>query len=110
MGIKTYLLYCEICGYKRITDGSDATDLVEIKTSPLITGAPKLDPITKKMFVSKTKPQRKRFKCPKCGRVVFPRQINKILPVLDTELDEESNPIGDQGGDEGQSLSEESST
>ena len=108
MSIKTYLLYCEICGYKRITDGSDATDLVEVKTSPLFTGAPKLDSITKKVFVPKAKPQRKRFKCPKCGRIVFPRQINKTLPVSE-ELDEESNALGDQGGDEGQSLSEESS-
>jgi len=105
MSIKTYLLYCEICGYKRITDGSDATDLVEIKTSPLFTGAPKIDAITKKIMAPKAKPQRKRFKCPKCGRVVFPRQINKNLPVLEN-LNEENNSIGNQGSDEGQSLSE----
>jgi predicted RNA-binding Zn-ribbon protein involved in translation (DUF1610 family) len=91
---KLYLLYCEICGYKRITDGSDAKDLVEVKTSPLFTTAPKIDPITKKHLKFKPKKRRKRFKCPKCGRVVFPKRIDNL------EKNNEDYPPEYQAGDE----------
>jgi len=96
MAIKTYLLYCEICNYKKITDGSDDS-LVEIKTSPLMTSPPTLDPETKKAIPAKFKPQKKRFKCPQCGRVIFPRK----LQIEDEEKSQENNDSGHQTGDEG---------
>ena len=43
MAVKLYKLYCEICNWKRITDGSDIQDLYEIKTSPIPGGVPKYD-------------------------------------------------------------------
>lgn len=75
MSVKTYQLYCEICGYKRISDGSDVQDLKEIKTSPVPGGSPFIDPITKKVIAPSSQKQRKKFRCPKCGRVIMAREI-----------------------------------
>lgn len=75
MSVKLYQLYCEICGYKRLTDGSDVTDLAEVKTSPIPAGVPFIDPETKKLTVPKPKKQLKKFKCPRCGRVVMARKL-----------------------------------
>lgn len=93
MAIKTYLLYCEICNYKKITDGSDGS-LVEVKTSPIMTAGPTLDPETKKAKPAKFKPQRKRFKCPQCGRVIFPRKLET------NEEQQEDNDSGHQTSNE----------
>ncbi len=96
MSIKTYLLYCQYCGYKKITDGSDVK-LTEIKTSPTMVTIPTLDPLTHKTIDAKFKNQKKRFKCPGCGRVIFPKKLKD-----DTTT---SNNIGYQTGDEGSKIS-----
>lgn len=90
MSIKTYMIYCDHCAYKRITDGTDIQDLREVKTSPIPRGVPTLDPLAKKnIAVSHGHPadittgqriqpsmrQKKRFKCPKCGYIIMARQI-----------------------------------
>jgi predicted RNA-binding Zn-ribbon protein involved in translation (DUF1610 family) len=93
VSVKCYQLYCDYCGYKRISDGSDCQDLYEIKQSPVPGGVPQLDPMAKKerqpggmhqpavetskLFVPKPSLQRKKFRCPKCGRVIMARQIQK---------------------------------
>lgn len=92
MSVKTYQLFCDYCSYKRITDGSDIKDLREIKQSPVPGGTPYLDPLGKKevaaelhqpavysngTIVPRATPQRKKFKCPRCGRVIMARQIQK---------------------------------
>lgn len=92
MSVKCYQLYCDYCGYKRITDGSDLHDLKEIITAPIPGGAPQPDPLGKKVtdvslhnpavttygtIKPKSTPQRKKFKCPKCGRVVMAKQIQR---------------------------------
>ena len=69
------MLYCEICNWKKISDGSDIKEMIEIKTSPIPGGSPVLDPITKETIVPKNKKQTRRFKCPQCGRVVIPRKL-----------------------------------
>jgi predicted RNA-binding Zn-ribbon protein involved in translation (DUF1610 family) len=104
MAIKTYLLYCEICNYKKITNAS-GDSLTEIKTSPLMTEAPKLDPETKRGKPAKFKSQKKRFKCPKCGRAIFPRKLQGA-----EKQDEEDNNTGHQTGDEGRKVQEEPSS
>jgi DNA-directed RNA polymerase subunit RPC12/RpoP len=97
MSIKTYRLYCTFCGYKRITDGTKDKDLVEVKTSPMQITLPILDPITHKTIEPKFKKREKRFKCPKCGRVIFPKKLK--------ENDEKQDNItGYQSGDEGQEV------
>lgn len=89
---KMYQLFCDACSYKRITDGSDVQDLKEIKTSPIPRGAPQIDPeapkVTTPVFGApavvtgslRKQPdikQKKRFKCPDCGRVITAYPIKK---------------------------------
>ena len=76
MSIKRYLLFCEYCSYRRITDGSDIQDLYEYKTTPMMTGVPKYDLLKKETVVPKSKNQRRRWRCPKCGKgSLFPKKI-----------------------------------
>lgn len=91
MSVKNYLLFCEFCSYKRLTDGTDAKDLTEVKTAPMMTSVPVLDTLTNKTIPAKFKSQKKRFKCPKCGRLIFPRKLDEPKP---------NNTTGYQTGDE----------
>ena len=79
---KLYRLYCEICNFNLVTDGRDTDKLVEIKTSPIPGGIPKKDILTGNMTVPKSIKQPKKFRCPKCGRIIVPRLlVNEIKPV-----------------------------
>ncbi len=100
MAVKLYQLYCDFCGYKRISDGSDVKDLREVKTSPIPGGIPFIDPLTKKVVAPKSSSQRKRFKCPKCGRSIMARQIQKTEHIPD----EADTPDGNQTGTPGPSF------
>ena len=51
MSVKQYILFCHVCGWKKLTDGSDLQDMVEVKTCNHCSGA-------------------RQFKCPGCGRLV----------------------------------------
>jgi predicted RNA-binding Zn-ribbon protein involved in translation (DUF1610 family) len=90
MSIKTYQFFCDHCGFKKVTDGSDIGGLREIKQSPVPRDVPTLDPLAKKnVAVQHGQPadvttgtrqqpafkQKKKFKCPKCGYVIQARQI-----------------------------------
>lgn len=68
MSIKKYLIYCEPCGYKRITDGTDDHNIVKISRSSVPSGIPKLNFETKKIETKKDIKQPILVKCPKCGR------------------------------------------
>jgi len=48
MAVKLYLIFCSHCSYKKLTDGSDLTNLVEVKTCKDCGGS-------------------RQFKCPDCG-------------------------------------------
>lgn len=97
MSVKLYQLYCEICNWKRITDGSDH-GLREAKSSPIQRGVPKLgeekDTTLERGFKSreiiepKMKKLPKRFKCPKCGRIVRMKKIKNPQATLNDRLDE----------------------
>lgn len=93
MSVKTYQLYCEICGFKRITDGSDCTDLVEIKQGTVPRGIPFYDVEKKTIVTPEPMPKKKKFKCPKCGRVVMARKLNE---------QQNNQPDGCEASSEGQ--------
>src|SRR5687767_12707444 len=72
---RLFQLYCDHCHWKRITDGTDITDLFEIKTSPVLASTPKLDAETRKTIPAKFQEQKRRFRCPSCGHAMTPRII-----------------------------------
>lgn len=76
MAIKYYRLHCEICGYNSVTDGSN-TNLVEYKRSKIQKEIPKLDPSTGKTVESTWLNLPKKYKCPKCGRLLSPRRFKE---------------------------------
>lgn len=118
MSVKRYQFFCDHCGYKRQTDGTDIQDLREIKTSPIPGSSPVLDPFAKKtaepvfgqpsveatgIRVPRNTPQRKKFKCPKCGYVIMARKLTPIEEPIE-EPNETNNPDGCETSPSGQSL------
>lgn len=85
MSEKLYRLYCDACNWKLITSGTDEASkkLVEIKTSPIPAGYPKVDLETKKVVIPPAKKQLKKFKCPQCGKGVRPVQIEDVQSKID---------------------------
>ena len=73
--LKLYLIYCEPCGFKKLTDGSDVSGLVPYKQSRIPGGSPYRDPATGQMVTPESRSNSKKFKCPKCGRVVTVRKV-----------------------------------
>lgn len=74
MSVKSYILHCDFCGYKRFTDGTDVADLVSYKESNIPGGVPYIDPVSKKIVNPKSFARSKKFKCPKCGRIISARK------------------------------------
>ena len=73
--IKQYQFFCDNCNYKRLTNGSDIQDLIPVKTSPVPGSIPYIDPLTKKTIYPPAKSQKKKFKCPKCGKIIIAKEI-----------------------------------
>lgn len=74
----SYILYCEICNWKKITDGSDIGDMYEYHTSQIPGGTPKLDSTSKKILQPKSRTQLRKFRCQNCGRQLTPKKIQRI--------------------------------
>ena len=87
MATKLYQLFCEICSWKKITDGSDVQELFVLETSPILTAAPKID--EKGTTPAKFQKQIKRFRCEGCGRVVKARVISDPQTILEEKLEAE---------------------
>lgn len=87
-----YQLYCEICNWKMITDGTDVDSLYEHKTANIPGGIPKLDTEKKEVVSPKSLKQHRKFRCKKCGRVVIPRKLPENMQQLKiNELNEKSD-------------------
>lgn len=85
---KYYQLYCEICNWKRITDGTDIGDLYEYKKTSIPGGVPKLDPVTKKIVTPKAIETKRKFRCPQCGRTVIAKPAANPQEKVDAHLAE----------------------
>lgn len=87
---KFYRLYCEICNWKRVTDGSDVDDLHELtSTSPIPGGIPKWDKEKKEIVERPNRQRRRKFRCPSCGRVVMAKQIANPQEKIDQYWEEQ---------------------
>lgn len=82
MSVKFYMLYCEICGWKKHTDGSDVGDIYQVKRSPIPGGVPYLDE-QNKTVTPKSHKQPKIFRCQKCGRPCKARKLSGKDPTFD---------------------------
>lgn len=81
MAIKLYQLYCEICNWKKITDGSDVDGFYEYSTSQLMGEIPKLE--NDKVVGAKFKDRNKKIRCPNCGRVLVIKKIEDDQSKID---------------------------
>lgn len=87
---KRMMLFCEPCGYKSIFEPNQKLEgLVEIKTSPIQTKIPQLDPSTQKTVETLFQNQAPKYKCPCCGRGVKLRELLKPFVDALTKIDEE---------------------
>lgn len=106
-----YQFFCDHCGFKRQTNGSDLGDLHEVKTTPIARGVPKLDPLAKPktitfwgqpgmtvtgQIIPPTMKQQKKFKCPKCGYVIKAQKLEKPNEQADKPDGREAGPPGPQ--------------
>lgn len=96
-----YIFYCDICNFKKITDGSDLADFLEYVRSPIQKTLPKLDKDNKKRISATTYDLPKRFKCPKCGRLIRPKKL-KVS-------NENDNDPGSEERNEGHEVSPDAS-
>jgi len=87
---KRWFVFCEPCSFKQIitSDEPKAENLVEIKSSPIPGGSPRLDAKTKKAKDRPTFDQPKKFKCPNCGRGVRAKKLPDVYSNAYKEVDE----------------------
>jgi predicted RNA-binding Zn-ribbon protein involved in translation (DUF1610 family) len=90
-----YQLYCDNCHYKKITDGVNIDDLIQVKKSKLQKDMPKLDPSTNKTIKPLFKEQKKTFKCPKCGFSIRARKI-KTEEAVSEQKEETTEELKDK--------------
>lgn len=85
---KRYFLFCEPCCYKRIFEANEQPDLIEVKTSNVPAGIPQLDPVTQKTVLKKEIPQKKKYKCPQCGRSIVVKELPEAYAKSFKDVDE----------------------
>ena len=73
--LKMYAIYCEPCGFKKLTDGSDIAGLTPYMQSKIPGGSPYRDQTTGQIVTPPSRSNSKKFKCPNCGRVVTVRKV-----------------------------------
>lgn len=86
-----WFIYCEPCSFKQIVHSKDPSDsdLVEIKTSPIPGGSPVYDSERKKTVIKSSKPQNKKFKCPRCGRGIVAKKLPDVYVGAYRDIDEQ---------------------
>jgi DNA-directed RNA polymerase subunit M/transcription elongation factor TFIIS len=93
---KKFLIFCEVCSYKKIFEEEKIIDnLIEIKISPIQGGLPQIDSKTGKTKNKPKKDQNKKYKCPKCGRGVMAKEIQGayLKTIKELQLKEELKKI-----------------
>jgi len=86
--LKLYIIYCEPCGFKKLTDGGDVSGLIPYKQSMIPGGSPYRDPLTGEIKTPPARSNSKKFKCPRCGRVVTVRKVADPNTITGRSYDE----------------------
>jgi predicted RNA-binding Zn-ribbon protein involved in translation (DUF1610 family) len=73
---KTYIIYCDPCGYKKVVEDPTNVGLPPFQTSSVQGRIPVLDKATNKTKKFPEVTTMPKFKCPGCGRVVTLRKLN----------------------------------
>ena len=81
MEYKKIQLYCESCHWKKIFDNSKIEELYEYSISPIQKNVPKI--FSKELS---TYNFRKKFRCPKCGRMLSPKVILDVQKNMDEKV------------------------
>ena len=82
-----YQLFCDNCHWRKITEGTDIQDLVQLKLSPVPKGIPHADPITGEIITPKYKKSKNKYKCPQCGYIVIPKKITNPQEDVDNKIE-----------------------
>jgi len=74
-------LHCEICNWTKVTDET-GLNLYEVKRSPVPAGVPYLNE-KGKIVTPKSIPQPRKFRCPKCGRILGVKEAENPQEKVD---------------------------
>jgi DNA-directed RNA polymerase subunit RPC12/RpoP len=81
-----YQLFCDNCSWKQINETIDFP-LPELKTVNIQKNIPYIDPATNKVVDSKNMKRKKSYKCPRCGRILYPRKIKNAQEEVDKTME-----------------------
>lgn len=111
MSKKKYLLMCNSCDYKKVTDAEGVQKLYEYPTNQVQKGIPLKNEETGKLDQPQMLPVKRKFRCEKCGRAIVAREIADVQANLDQKLelerrmkeieDEKNRIVGRETGSEG---------
>ena len=62
-------------------------DLIEFKIADVPKGIPHIDPVNGEIIVPKFTKRNKKYKCPNCGHLVSPRQIENPQEDVEQKMD-----------------------
>lgn len=83
---KKYMLLCNHCDYKKITDAEGVQKLYEYPINLLQKGIP-LKNNEGKVEQPGTTPAKRKFRCEKCGRAITSREIPDVQAKLEEKLE-----------------------
>ncbi len=76
---KTYVIYCEPCGFKKIIENPLDVGLTKYPASNIQGRIPVLNPENRKTETFEFIQPMPKFKCPNCGRTVILKKFNVPL-------------------------------
>ena len=81
------MLYCEVCEWKKNVKEDFFPQLQETKTIPIQGRIPKWDHDTKQVIITPFIKRKRQFKCPNCGRLIYPKKLKDTQGELDEQRD-----------------------
>jgi hypothetical protein len=89
MGSKAWKFICEYCNFCKVVTDLDNCDLREHKLTPVPGGNPTFDSKTKEFTTKKAVERGRKFKCPKCGRLIGVKKIEDVQATANEKRHQE---------------------